>query len=107
MTRENREAVLNATAASGIIDGLCCQPGGTYFSFQISPRAVQAARAIQWQEQQKDRESRDIVAELKNAAKSNPIAAWVIIGFIVLTALITFVNQLWQLIDRVVKSPHN
>lgn len=43
------------------------------------------------------------MTELETAAKGNRVLAWFIIGFIVLAALITFVNHLWQLVDRIVK----
>ncbi|HEV3261875.1 MAG TPA: hypothetical protein VG013_33805 [Gemmataceae bacterium] len=103
MTPENRQVVLAATEALGIVKDAAYDPGTGQFVFEITPRAVQAARAIQWQETVRKSESRDIVAELKSTAKANPVLAWAIIGFVILTAAVTMVNQVWQLVDRIVK----
>lgn len=74
-------------------------PEGQFILITISPKAVQLRRELERLDAQPS-EPRDIVAEIKDTAKGNRLLAWFIIGFIVLTALVTFLNQLWQLLER-------
>ena len=102
MTPENRQAVLTAIEAFGIIGDVDYSSDTGGFAFEITSKAVQAARDIQRQEAGRS-EPRSIVAELQSTAKANPVWAWVIVGFVILTAAVTLVNQVWQLVDRFVK----
>jgi hypothetical protein len=96
---EKRGAILGVMGHAGLITNIRHAAGLPYMSFQISPEAVQAVRKIREQENRKE-EPRDIVEQLQKTAKSNPIAAWVIIGFIVLVAIVAGANQLFELLDK-------
>ena len=66
---------------------------GRYYTFTISPKAVQVVRELDEQEKQ-SQEPGDIVEQIKSKAKSSPAVAWVIVGFIVLTALVSLISNL-------------
>jgi hypothetical protein len=101
LTPENVEAVLGTLQHIGAISELWTGDGGRAFTFIITPVAVQAARAVREQETEAAKPKvRDIVAEMKETARGNRLLAWAIIAFIVLTAAITFVNQLLELLKK-------
>ena len=74
LTHENREKILMAVDAAGLITDLIYHPGGGFYSFNIPKKVLQAARAIH-AEEAKQNEPRDIVAEL-HGARQRAIRFW-------------------------------
>jgi hypothetical protein len=102
LTSENRHTILSTMEQIGVI---VVDVIGDYqlSGFEISPAVIQVARAIRDKEKEAEaakKERRDIVAEVKEKAATRPALAWIIIGFIILTALATFLNQVAQLLER-------
>lgn len=95
------DVVLATMEHIGAIENVTGVAGARFFYFQITPRAVQHARAIQDQESKKA-VPRDIVAEIKETARRNPIVARLIIGFVVLAAMATLVGAILTIIDKVI-----
>jgi hypothetical protein len=96
---EQRAAILETLESMGIIADATHSGDMRYLAFRITSQAVQVARAIKAKHEEASKPE-DIVEQLKGAAKSNRIIAWLIIAFIVVTALVTFVNQLWELLRK-------
>lgn len=67
--------------------------------FSVSADAVQLVRELDDIEK-KANDPGDIVEQIKDAARSNRVAAWALIIFVVLTALVTFANQGIQLLQN-------
>ncbi len=72
-------------------------------AFQIQPGVVSLARQIR-KEDEARQEGEDIVEATKQAIRKNWLGARVILLFIVITAIITFLNQAWDLIQKFVKA---
>lgn len=66
----------------------------------ITPRAVVFAREIE-KETNKAGEPRDIVAQVTEKARKHPVAAWAVILLIVATTILTFINQVLQLLKHI------
>jgi hypothetical protein len=82
--------------------GVICNPINTsnrFSVFTVSPNSVRIARELDSLER-KSQEPEDIVGQVNNQVRKHPVAAWGIIGFIVLTALLTFINQVIQLLKN-------
>jgi hypothetical protein len=106
LTPENREAILGVMEHLGVISDVVHARGGSagrFFSFLITPKALDVARAIRELEEAKKSERRDIVSEIQQKAKSHPVMAWLIFVAIVLAAVVATANQLWDLIVKIVK----
>jgi hypothetical protein len=99
LSPEKWEPVLGTMEHIGVITGVVHTSEGGFAFFHIDASVLQVARAIEEEETKKE-EPRDIVAEIKQTAKSNRVIAYVIIAFGVLTILITFVNQLLSLLKE-------
>ena len=94
---ERREAILSLMEEMGVIVEVEHASEIRFFSYSIGPRALQLVRMIAEHETRKE-EPRDIVENVKTTVRGHPILAWLIIGFLVLTTLVTFLNQLLQLL---------
>ena len=97
---EKRAATLELMESMGVIAEVEHASGLRFFSFRITSKALQVVRAIK-EEREKEKEPEDVVEQLKSTAKSKPILAWIIIGFVVLTAVVTFANQTIQLLEKI------
>jgi len=73
---------------------------GRYWLFEITAVAVQLARELDETEKQAQ-EPRDIVGHIQETARKHPVWAYLIIGFFVLTAVVTFANQATQFLERI------
>ncbi len=97
---EKRAAILETMESMGLLAEVRHSDRLRYFAFKITSKAVQVAREIE--EKQKDKnEPEDIVEQLKRTAKGNRAIAWALIIFVVLTALVTFINQLLELLKKI------
>jgi hypothetical protein len=92
-------AVLGVMVRDELIATVMHTDAGQYAYFQISPKVVLVARQIREQEAKPPK--RNIVEEVKETARGNRVLAWVIIAFIVLAALVAFVNQSLELAKKI------
>ena len=76
----------------GIIGDPAHTSAGRFSWFKIKARAVQMARALAHREKE-SQVPQDIVDQVQKAVRRWPLTAWVIIVFLALTVLATFVNQ--------------
>jgi hypothetical protein len=93
---------------NGVIEAMNGHPsdGPDYIALDFTPlcRSEQLVRQMDIEiENKKNTPLPDFVDQLKKRIRQNPVAAWLIIIFIVLTSIITLVNQLWDLIMKFVK----
>jgi hypothetical protein len=93
-------AMMGMMAQYGVIDNVEHADELPFSSCTITAKSVQVSRQIEHQEKQA-KEPEDIVEQLKQTAKSNRYVAWIIIGFIVITAAVTFTNQSIQLLEKI------
>lgn len=68
---------------------------------QPSPRAVQLAREAQLEKQRAEAPA-DIIEQLKTRVRQNPWTAWPVIIFLVLALLVSMVNNLLELIHKII-----
>ncbi len=68
-----------------------------YAQFTPLARAVELLREIEAEA------AVDIMEQLKKRIRQNPRTAWPVIIFLVLALSIPLVNQLWELLERIVK----
>jgi hypothetical protein len=92
LSPERRIPFLTTMAELGVIVNLSPTNTDQFRAFEITSKAVQITRELDEQEK-KGKEPEDIVAKVQETARKHPVVAWVIIGFILLTAAITLVNQ--------------
>jgi hypothetical protein len=90
LSPEKRNAVLTTMEEMGIITEVTHTTSERFFLYKITSKAVQFARA---RSEQEKGQPMDIVEQVKLTIRRKPIGAWVIIIFIVLTALFTLINQ--------------
>lgn len=75
-------------------------PEGRYARCVISPHAVELSRALEKAEVDAAK-PKDLVETMKDSARSNRFWAMVILGFLILTAVVTFANQTIQLLKGI------
>lgn len=92
LTVDNYFSVIGTMDLCGVITNHSHTSAGKYRMFEITPMAVQIARQIEQQELEEN-EGKDIVEKIKQKARSSPALAWIIIGFFLLMAIATFINQ--------------
>ncbi len=90
----------------GLLADVTHSTEGRYFIFSITPKVLQVARTIREEEAKKE-EPGDIVEQVKGAVRRSPVLAWALVAFFVVTALVTLINQLLQLLKTlgVLKAP--
>lgn len=106
VTPQKRAAVLETMQSIGVIEDAVDLGHVRYASFTITPKVVQVARAIDAELKERS-EPEDIVEKITTAARNRPVIAWLIVGFLVLTAIATLVNQTIQILQnfRVIPKP--
>jgi hypothetical protein len=75
--------------------------GGEFLRFDISPHTVQIVRELD-EQQRKAEEPGDIVSQMTEKARRHPVLARLIIGFLLVTTAVTFINQGVQLVTSIV-----
>ena len=95
-----RAAILETMQSFGLIAEVVHAATLRFFSFKITAKSVQIARAIKAQ-QVEELEPEDLVEKLQTTARKNPVVAWIIIGFFVLTAAATLINQTIQIFQNI------
>jgi type VI protein secretion system component VasF len=75
----------------------CVGKGSVHNGRKRADHAERLARAL---DKQETAEPEDIVERVKEAARGHRYLAWAIIGFFVLTAVVTFANQAIQLLQN-------
>jgi hypothetical protein len=81
--------------------GVICNPIhalSRYTAFTISPNSVRYARELDSLER-KSQEPEDIVGQVNQQVRKHPVAAWVVIGFVVLAAVLTVVSQVLNILN--------
>jgi hypothetical protein len=99
VTKDNRDAVLAMMEELNAIRGVSHNALCRYSWFEVSPKAVQIARAIEAEEAKKG-EPGDFVAKVTEGARKRPVLGAVIIAFLVLTAAATLANQTVQFLQN-------
>jgi hypothetical protein len=92
-------SVLGTMEHCGAIDSVDHAEPIKYWEFRILPRAVQLARQIHDKENEK-KEPDDMVDKIQNAARQNSFVAWLIICFLVVTALVSVVSNSITILEK-------
>jgi hypothetical protein len=68
--------------------------------FKISPRSVQVLRKLEHAQREVE-QGQDVVQRVQSAVRRWPVTAWIIIIFLAAGVLLTFVNQVLELLIKV------
>jgi hypothetical protein len=71
---------------------------GGFWGFTITPNSVLIAREIDELER-KAKEPEDIVGQVNQQVRKHPVAAWIVIGFVVLAAVLTVISQVLNILN--------
>lgn len=93
------EALMNVMQKLGLLKSVGHHIGdeGRFASFQIDASVVHVAREIDAIERQ-SQEPRDIVGQINEQVRKHKVLAWFIIVLVVVTALLTLISQVLQIL---------
>jgi hypothetical protein len=100
LTAENYGPVLDLMEMCGAIENVTHTMGDRFAYFTITPQAVQIAREIEAQDEQrqaKEKEGKDIVEHVKVTLRKHPVMGWLCVVAIALVAVATALNQFLSL----------
>ena len=94
------EVLIQTMESMGIIEEISSYDGCYAGHFNIRPYVVQFAREIEKNERESTSRV-DIIEQVKNHVRKSPWTAWPIIVFLGLSLLISFLNSLVELIEKI------
>jgi hypothetical protein len=93
-------ALMGMMEQQGVIQGTNASAIQKYGAFSLLPKSVELARAIELTEKDA-KQPKDIVSQVIENSRKNPLVAWILIIVIVLGGTMTFVNQATDFLTRI------
>jgi hypothetical protein len=92
--------LMRTMAANGFISVMYQSDAGQAVAFDITAEAVQAAREVASQ-QVAAQAPKDIVEQVQTTLRQWKPTGWIIVAGLVILAVVTFVNQFWELLIKI------